>query len=159
MSTYYTYHHADGIGELLLVGDGQSISLLGFPKGKMRRRHEPGWIEDPAPFKEATRQLDAYFAGELQDFDLPLAPEGTPFQQKVWKALQEIPYGATWNYRELAERVDSVARAVGHANARNPIPVIIPCHRVIGADGSLTGFGGGLDTKQHLLNIELRKAA
>lgn len=106
--------------------------------------------------KEAAQQLSSYFAGELKDFSLPLAPVGTNFQKKVWKALCEIPYGKTASYKEIAVKVGSpqAARAVGLANNRNPIPIIIPCHRVIGADGSLTGYAGGLALKQRLLNIE-----
>lgn len=106
--------------------------------------------------KEAAQQLRSYFAGELKDFSLPLAPVGTKFQKKVWKALCEIPYGKTASYKEIAVKVGSpqAARAVGLANNRNPIPIVIPCHRVIGADGSLTGYAGGLALKQRLLNIE-----
>ena len=105
---------------------------------------------------EARRQLVAYFAGRLRAFDLPLAPNGTDFQRRVWSALREIPFGTTISYAELARRVSSVAavRAVGAANGRNPIPIIVPCHRVIGSDGSLTGFGGGLPRKQWLLRHE-----
>jgi len=109
------------------------------------------------PFKAAADQLDAYFAGELTRFDVPLAPRGSEFQQRVWAALQEIPYGRTESYGELAERIGSPgsARAVGLANGKNPIGIIIPCHRVVGADGSLTGYGGGLDRKKQLLDLEL----
>jgi methylated-DNA-[protein]-cysteine S-methyltransferase len=109
-----------------------------------------------APLTEARRQLEAYFAGELREFDLPLAPEGTDFQLRVWEQLRAIPYGETISYGELARRVGDpgAARAVGLANGRNPLPVIVPCHRVIGADGSLTGFGGGLDRKRRLLELE-----
>jgi methylated-DNA-[protein]-cysteine S-methyltransferase len=108
------------------------------------------------PFKEVKYQLDAYFAGELQDFDLPLLPTGTRFQERVWQALAEIPYGETWSYGELARHIGKpkASRAVGAANGINPIPVIIPCHRVIGSSGKLTGFGGGLETKQYLLKLE-----
>jgi methylated-DNA-[protein]-cysteine S-methyltransferase len=108
---------------------------------------------------EAVRQLDAYFAGELKEFTLPLAPEGTEFMKKVWAALCEIPYGRTASYGEVAERIGApkAARAVGLANNRNPIPIFIPCHRVIGADGSLTGYAGGLDMKQKLLDLERNK--
>jgi methylated-DNA-[protein]-cysteine S-methyltransferase len=108
------------------------------------------------PLDEARRQLEAYFAGELRDFDLPLAPEGSEFQLRVWEQLRAIPYGETISYGELARRVGdpAAARAVGLANGRNPLPVIVPCHRVIGADGSLTGFGGGLERKRRLLELE-----
>lgn len=111
---------------------------------------------DEEPFASAAQQLAAYFAGDLTNFDLPLAPAGTEFQQRVWSALQTIPYGRTWSYGQLARQVSSAAasRAVGLANGRNPIAVIIPCHRVIGSDGSLTGYGGGLDRKRFLLELE-----
>ena len=155
MTTYYTYMDSP-IGSLLLAGDGESLHLLGFPGGKMKRRHEAGWAPAASRFKPAIAQLNSYFAGELKEFDLPLAPPGTEFQRKVWSALQEIPYGETRSYGELAREVGNAnaSRAVGAANGRNPIPVIIPCHRVIGGNGSLTGFGGGLETKQHLLKLE-----
>ncbi len=106
------------------------------------------------PFASAARQLASYFAGELKAFDLPLAPTGTAFQLRVWSALQTIPYGQTCSYTELARQVGSASRAVGLANGKNPIALIIPCHRVIGADGSLTGYGGGLDRKRYLLQLE-----
>jgi methylated-DNA-[protein]-cysteine S-methyltransferase len=115
-------------------------------------------VGDPAtePFGTAADQLAAYFAGRLTEFSLPLAPAGTPFQRRVWAGLQEIPYGDTWSYGQLAGKVGNPAavRAVGLANGRNPIAVVIPCHRVIGADGSLTGYGGGLDRKRFLLDLE-----
>ena len=105
---------------------------------------------------EARRQLDDYFAGTRRDFDLPLSPRGTEFQRNVWRTLAAIPYGSTWSYRDLAQRIGRPAamRAVGAANGRNPLPIVLPCHRVIGADGSLTGFGGGLPTKAFLLRLE-----
>lgn len=157
MTTYYTYTDSP-IGSLLLAGDGSNLKLLGFPGGKMQRRHQPDWVEDAGLFERVIEQLRAYFAGELKQFDLPLAPTGTEFQRKVWSALQGIPYGETRSYGELAREVGNgnASRAVGAANGQNPIPVIIPCHRVIGAGGSLTGFGGGLETKQHLLELEAR---
>ncbi len=157
MTTYYTYMDSP-VGSLLLAGDGERLQSLGFPDGKMRRRHESGWIEDASRFARAIRQLRDYFAGGLKRFDLPLAPAGTEFQRKVWSALGQIPYGETRSYGELAREVGNgkASRAVGAANGRNPIPVIIPCHRVIGKDGSLTGFGGGLDVKRRLLELELR---
>ncbi len=155
MTIYYQYHKTT-IGDLLLAGDGDYLFLLGFPGGKMQRRHESDWTEDSTPFKEVCFQLDAYFASEQREFDLPLMPKGTVFQKNVWKALTEIPYGETWSYGQLAAHIGrpKASRAVGAANAVNPIPVIIPCHRVIGSSGKLTGFGGGLDTKQYLLNLE-----
>ena len=155
MTTYYHYHTTP-IGQLLLAGDGEYLTLLGFPESSMARRHEATWSKDCKPFREVIFQLDGYFAGELQDFDLPLAPLGTEFQQTVWNALLEIPYAETWSYGELARHIGrpKASRAVGAANGLNPIPVIIPCHRVIGSNGKLTGFGGGIKTKQFLLNLE-----
>jgi methylated-DNA-[protein]-cysteine S-methyltransferase len=112
------------------------------------------------PFSSAADQLAAYFAGQLTEFDLPLAPAGTQFQQAVWAALRQIPYGETWSYGQLASKIGNPAavRAVGLANGRNPIAVVVPCHRVIGADGSLTGYGGGLDRKRFLLDLETGSA-
>ena len=160
MTTYYHYLQSP-IGKLLLAGEGDALSLLGFPSGSMARRHESHWKRDAGPFKEVIFQLQEYFAGERRDFDLSLAPQGTSFQQQVWSALQEIPYGETWSYGQLAAYIDrpKASRAVGAANGLNPIPVIIPCHRVIGANGKLTGFGGGLDTKRHLLDLESQQLA
>ncbi len=157
MTIYYSYL-ASPIGDLLLAGDGESLHLLGFPEGKMRTRHQDLWRPDDTVFGEVKSQLSAYFAGELQDFDLPLAPQGTAFQMSVWKALTTIPYGGTRSYGEIAAQVGNpkASRAVGAANGQNPIPIIIPCHRVIGSTGKLTGFGGGLPTKVALLNLEQR---
>jgi methylated-DNA-[protein]-cysteine S-methyltransferase len=141
------------LGELLLAGDGRAIGAVlmdGAPAATWRR--------DPAAFRDAAGQLRAYFAGELRDFDLPLAPEGTDFQRRVWAALREIPYGETITYTELAAAVGRprAVRAAGAANGRNPIAVVIPCHRVIGATGALTGYGGGLARKRLLLDLEAR---
>ena len=155
MTFYYDYHLTT-IGELLLAGDGQSLSLLGFPEGKMARRHDSHWIRASQPFVDVTRQLDGYFAGELQVFDVQLELAGTSFQQAVWSALKMIPYGETCTYGELAARIGRprASRAGGAANGVKPVPIIIPCHRVIGSNGSLTGFGGGIRTKQTLLGME-----
>ena len=160
MTTYYHYHTTP-IGQLLLAGDGEALGLLGFPGGKMARVHESAWLSDAAPFQEVIQQLEAYFSGELTHFDLPLAPQGTEFQRLVWDALTRIPYGETWSYCELARHIGKpkASRAVGAANGLNPIPVIIPCHRVIGSDGKLTGFGGGLETKEYLLGLEAEARA
>ena len=139
------------IGPLTLhASDGKITSLW------MEDDDPPEHRDDTPPLDEARRQLEAYFAGELREFDLPLAPSGSEFQLRVWKELSRIPYGETISYGELARRVGdpTKARAVGAANGRNPLPVIVPCHRVIGADGSLTGFGGGLDRKRRLLELE-----
>ena len=118
----------------------------------------PGWEPAPAAFADVSEQLGEYFAGRRTSFDVPLPMDGAPFERRVWRALQEIPYGETVSYGELARRIDqpSAARAVGMANGRNPIAVIVPCHRVIGADGTLTGYGGGLERKRLLLDLEAR---
>ncbi|MDF1765808.1 MAG: methylated-DNA--[protein]-cysteine S-methyltransferase [Gammaproteobacteria bacterium] len=157
---FYSYLETP-IGTLLLAGDGEALSLLGFPEGKMRRRHESGWHRDDDVFTVARQQLSEYFAGEREVFDIKLAPQGTEFQLAVWQALRKIPYGETWSYGELAASIGkpTASRAVGAANGTNPIPVIIPCHRVIGASGKLTGFGGGLETKERLLEIETNRRA
>jgi methylated-DNA-[protein]-cysteine S-methyltransferase len=120
-----------------------------------------GGRRDPAALADVTAQLDSYFAGELTEFDVPLAPRGSEFQLRVWNALLEIPYGETASYGEIADAVGrpDAVRAVGATNGRNPIAVIIPCHRVIGADGSLVGYGGGLDRKRLLLELEAEHAA
>lgn len=145
------------IGTLNAAADESGLRWLLFPQN----RHEPvreGWQRDTASFAELRRQLAAYFAGELHDFDLPLAPQGTPFQQSAWAALRTIPYGETRSYRDQAVAIGNpkAVRAVGLANGRNPLPIVIPCHRVIGANGSMTGFGGGIDTKRFLLDLEAR---
>lgn len=151
---------ASPVGELLLAGDEDALHVIGFPSGRSAARPEDDWKENPAPFAEAARQLGAYFAGKRHSFDLPLAPTGTPFQREVLAALQQIPYGETRSYGELAKAVGrpKAGRAVGAANGRNPLPIVIPCHRAIGSDGSLTGFGGGLATKRFLLDLERRHA-
>jgi methylated-DNA-[protein]-cysteine S-methyltransferase len=149
------------IGPLLLAGDNDGLAVVGFPTGKMRREPEPGWIEDAEPFADVIRQLDEYFAGDRQSFELALNPSGTEFQKQVLDALRAIPYGETVSYKDIAERIGKpkAVRAVGAANGRNPIPIIIPCHRVIGSGGKLTGFGGGLETKAALLRLEAEGAA
>ena len=144
------------IGRLLLAGDEQGLKLLSFPSGKMAQQPDSDWLKDKTAFPEARQQLGEYFAGKRHEFILKLAPHGTVFQLDVLKALQKIPYGKTSTYAELAKKIGrpKAVRAVGAANGRNPLPIIIPCHRVIGADGSLTGFGGGLPTKKKLLELE-----
>jgi methylated-DNA-[protein]-cysteine S-methyltransferase len=148
------------VGRLLLAAteDG-ALQVLAFQDGRKAHEPDPAWREDAAPLAEVIRQLCAYWAGDLQDFDLQLAPQGTPFQLTVWKALCAIPYGTTISYGELARRIGNVnaSRAVGLANGSNPIAIIIPCHRVIGANGKLTGYGGGLSIKQKLLALEQRQ--
>lgn len=152
---YYCYFETP-IGELLLAGEARSLSMIGFPKGAMRRDPEADWIYNEEPFENVRRQLAEYFAGERKDFDLPLSLAGTDFQVAVLEALQTIPYGETRSYGAIAKQIGrpKAVRAVGAANGRNPVPIIVPCHRVIGSSGDLTGFGGGLDTKAALLRLE-----
>lgn len=152
---YYTFMDSP-VGRLLLAGDPSVLRLLWFAEGKHGGVPDPAWRESADPFVEVRRQLLAYFAGARTTFDLPLDPGGTPFQRRVWSGLREIPYGATISYGELARRVAtaSAVRAVGLANGANPISIVIPCHRVIGANGSLTGYGGGLPVKRALLALE-----
>ena len=152
---YYCYLGTP-IGELLLAGEDDSLSMIGFPKGSMRRDPEPDWIFNEKPLEKARRQLTEYFEGSRKEFDLPLSLHGTEFQVSVLQALQDIPYGETVSYGEIAKRIGrpKAVRAVGAANGRNPIPIVVPCHRVIGSSGDLTGFGGGLDTKEALLRLE-----
>ena len=152
---YYCYLETP-IGELLLAGGADGLAMIGFPKGSMRREPEPDWIFNEKPLAAACTQLREYFAGERREFDLPLKLTGTEFQVSVLEALQDIPYGETRSYGEIARRIGRprAVRAVGAANGRNPIPIVVPCHRVIGVTGDLTGFGGGLDTKEALLRLE-----
>ncbi len=153
-----TYWHemATVIGPLLLAGTDEALTNVYFQSGPRPALPKPHWVNGAAALAEAERQLHEYFSGSRQVFDLPLAPAGTAFQLGVWRALRGIPYGRTTSYGQLARDLGNAngARAVGVANGSNPLPVIIPCHRVIGADGSLTGFGGGLDIKQALLRLE-----
>lgn len=144
------------IGPLLVAGDRQGLRFLLFAEGRRAAAPQPGWEPDAGALDEPVRQLTAYFAGTLRAFELPLAPHGTPFQQSVWLELQKIPYGETISYGELARRLGNAraVRAVGLANGSNPIAIVIPCHRVIGSNGSLVGYGGGLPTKQALLALE-----
>jgi methylated-DNA-[protein]-cysteine S-methyltransferase len=143
------------IGELLLTGDGEALHGLYMQSGR-RKRIDPDWKRADEPFAAVAEQLAEYFAGERREFDVPLVLNGPPFQCQAWHALREIPYGETVSYGEQARRIGQpdAARAVGAANGQNPIAVIVPCHRVIGADGSLTGFGGGLERKRLLLDLE-----
>lgn len=151
------YTHLDSpVGRLLLVGDGHALHRIGFPAGRAAMTPESDWLRRNGVFQEVISQLNAWFGGELHQFDLPVAPKGTPFQLRVWKALQGIPYGETRSYGEIARQIGkpTASRAVGAANGLNPIPIIIPCHRVIGSSGQLVGFGGGLPTKERLLVLE-----
>lgn len=144
------------VGKLLLTGDGRALTGVYFLDAD-DSGPAAGTTADPGAFKEIRAQLTAYFGGELKDFDLPLAPSGTPFQLAVWAELTHIPYGVTTSYGEIARTLGKslvASRAVGAANGRNPIPIIVPCHRVIGSGGGLTGYGGGLERKLTLLQIE-----
>ena len=153
--TYYTLVSSP-VGKLLLAGSEDALERLHFLRGSKAAEPEAEWVENGKAFREAARQLESYFAGKLRDFRLELKPSGTPFQLAVWRELREIPYGRTISYGELARRLGQpgAARAVGLANGANPIAIIVPCHRVIGANGKLTGFGGGLDVKEKLLALE-----
>lgn len=144
------------VGSLLLAGSSAGLKLVSFGAGNRARSVDPEWQLDNSAFLEVVDQLQSYFAGERKNFELPLVLEGTDFQKRVWTALQKIPYGETISYKKLAETVGSpkAVRAVGAANGANPISIIIPCHRVIGQDGSLTGFGGGLPLKKRLIELE-----
>jgi methylated-DNA-[protein]-cysteine S-methyltransferase len=156
---------ASPIGPLRLATDGAALTSV-WMVGDFDARHTeqastPDESCDDALLAEAAAQLRAYFAGRLREFDLPLAPQGTPFQQRVWTELRAISYGATLSYGELAHRIGDAgaARAVGLANGANPLPIIVPCHRVIGANGTMTGFGGGIARKRWLLAHEARQTA
>jgi methylated-DNA-[protein]-cysteine S-methyltransferase len=145
------------VGPLLIGARDDGICLIEFHESKHRIARDADWREGDHPLLEQLRvQLREYFAGTRRAFDLPLAPRGTPFQREVWHALATIPYGETVSYAQLAARVGrpTAMRAVGAANGRNPLPIVLPCHRVIGANGALTGFGGGLPTKEFLLRLE-----
>ncbi|MEU6843475.1 methylated-DNA--[protein]-cysteine S-methyltransferase [Streptomyces sp. NPDC046716] len=146
------------LGELLLTADASgALTSLSVPGQKGGRTVQDDWVRDPAPFAEAARQLAAYFAGELKEFELELSPQGTEFRRRVWDALDTVPYGSTTTYGEVAARIGAsraAVRAVGGAIGANPLLILRPCHRVIGADGSLTGYAGGLDRKVRLLTLE-----
>ena len=145
------------IGELLLAGDGERLQRLHIQGGRLPGAVDEGWDRSDEPFAELCEQLDEYFAGDRREFDVALDPDGgSDFERRVWEALSEIPYGETESYGELAARIDHPghARAVGAANGRNPIAIVIPCHRVIGANGQLTGYAGGLERKRLLLDLE-----
>jgi len=152
----YTFFESP-IGRLLVTSDGTALTGL-YMEPSRKAQSVDGWIQDEAvaPLSATVRQLSEYFAGTRREFDLPLRLQGTTFQTRVWRELTVIPYGQTWSYGQLAQRIDkpSASRAVGLANGRNPISILVPCHRVIGADGSLTGYGGGLERKRWLLAHE-----
>lgn len=146
------------LGRIVVQGDGEFITGLYLPNHKHWSGPDPSWRQSDAPFAAVRQQLAEYFAGERQEFDVPVQLAGTPFQQRVWQELVRIPYGTTISYAELARRVGqpTASRAVGSANGRNPVSILVPCHRVIGANGKLTGYGGGIDKKEWLLAWERR---
>ncbi|GAC1638017.1 MAG: methylated-DNA--[protein]-cysteine S-methyltransferase [Candidatus Acidiferrum sp.] len=152
---YYTTIESP-VGGLRLVAEELGLRTVWFLRGRKNESPDSEWKEDAAFFADVIRQLRDYFEGELREFEIPLLMEGTEFQNRVWKSLQTIPYGETTSYGELAKKIGApkAVRAVGAANGQNPIPIIVPCHRVIGSNGSLTGFGGGLENKKKLLELE-----
>ena len=157
-TTCYTLFDSP-LGEICLQGDGHFVTGLYMPQHKHWRGAESGWKQSHELFVSVRNQLAEYFAGERQTFDVPLKLAGTPFQQRVWQELTRIPFGETITYAELARRIGkpTAVRAVGHANGRNPVSIIVPCHRVIGASGKLTGYGGGVAKKEILLVLERSK--
>ena len=144
------------VGSILVAGDAGRLHRIGFPTESWTNEKPADWHRDDSLFTEAFRQLGAYFAGALTRFDLPLHLDGTAFQIEVWTALRDIPFGETISYGALASRIGrpTASRAVGGANGSNPLPIVVPCHRVIGSDRSLTGFGGGVEIKRFLLAHE-----
>jgi methylated-DNA-[protein]-cysteine S-methyltransferase len=144
------------LGPLLLAANDHGLRFLSFAASKRAVLPQPDWTQNEAPFWEAIRQLQAYFRGKRKEFDLRLDLEGSAFQLRVWESLRAIPFGETVSYGELAQRIGQPkgARAVGLANGANPIPIIVPCHRVIGSNGNLTGYGGGISIKEKLLSFE-----
>jgi methylated-DNA-[protein]-cysteine S-methyltransferase len=144
------------LGPLLLAANDRGLRFLSFAARKRAILPQPDWTQDRAPFRATIFQLQAYFRGELKEFDLRLDLEGSAFQLRVWQSLRAIPFGETISYGELAQSIGQpkAARAVGLANSLNPIPIIVPCHRVIGSNGNLTGYGGGLSIKEKLLSFE-----
>lgn len=165
METIYTCRVESPLGGVLLAAGDSGLKRIAFEQGKPAPEFPEAWQPLPPEARDtraggalsrAARQIEEYFAGARRVFRLPLDPEGNPFQQRVWSALRKIPYGETWSYGQLAERIGrpGAARAVGSANARNPLPIVVPCHRVIGANGKLTGYYGGLHLKAFLLELE-----
>ncbi len=153
--THYT-HLDSPVGPLLLAGADGILMLINFPTGSQALQPRPEWVRESAMFAEAARQLRNYFEGGRTDFSMALEMDGTDFQKETWTALRAVPFGATVSYGELARLVGrpKASRVVGAANHANPLPIVVPCHRVIGSDKSLTGFGGGLETKLKLLALE-----
>ncbi|MET9730761.1 methylated-DNA--[protein]-cysteine S-methyltransferase [Streptomyces sp. NPDC006458] len=157
MTTHWTRHESP-LGPILLTADPDgTLTSLSLPEQKGGRSVQEGWVHDPGLFREAGAQLDAYFAHDLKEFSLPLRSEGTAFRERVWTALESVPYGSTVTYGEIAARIGAsraAVRAVGTAIGANPLLVLRPCHRVIGADGSLVGYAAGLERKRLLLTLE-----
>ena len=147
---------ASPLGSILLTADEDGLTGINFQDAEGAKKPPHGSVESAVRFSEVERQISAYFRGELKEFKLGLSVRGTAFQRSVWSALRDIPYGETISYRELAARVGrpSACRAVGAANGRNPLPIVVPCHRVIGSNGKLTGYYGGTHLKEYLLNLE-----
>lgn len=152
---HYCYCHTP-IGRLLLIGENGILERIHFPNSAERTVIEDNWHHDKKCFAGVMQQLEEYFAGRRQNFTVKMNLKGTDFQRQVWQELQQIPYGETASYGDIAKRINNpkACRAVGAANGKNPIPIIVPCHRIIGNDGSLTGFGGGLELKKTLINLE-----
>jgi len=160
MNSIYFSKFECRVGRLLLVGDDAGLRTINFQVGKRPIEPHADWTRSDEAFTQVREQLTAYFQGDLLEFDLPLRPSGTEFQMDVWQELLNIPYGETISYGELAGRIGrpKASRAVGAANGANPLPIVVPCHRVIGASGKLTGFGGGLPNKVILLDLEREHA-
>ena len=154
-TTYYCVIKSP-VGRLLLAGTAQALTHIAFQDGRHPLTPAPRWIQTDKPFQKPIQQLKEYFAGQRKTFKIRLAPKGTPFQLKVWQALRAIPYGHTASYGQIARAVGNpkAARAIGAANGQNPLSIIVPCHRVIGSNGTLVGYGGGLSTKEALLTHE-----
>jgi methylated-DNA-[protein]-cysteine S-methyltransferase len=155
----YTLLEDSLVGRLLLAGTAEHLKYVAFDKGSTQKRESfplTSWERSEKPFRETIRQLKAYFAGKLTAFDLDLAGDGTEFQQRVWQELRNVPYGETVSYGEIAKAIGqpTASRAVGMANGRNPISIVVPCHRIIGSSGKLVGYGGGIDRKTRLLQLE-----
>jgi methylated-DNA-[protein]-cysteine S-methyltransferase len=159
-TTCYSYIDSP-LGQLFVQGDSQFVTGLFMPSHKGWRGPDPMWRQSDASFSAVREQLAEYFSGQRREFDVPLKLTGTPFQQRVWQELVRIPFGTTITYAELAGRIGrpAASRAVGHANGRNPISIIVPCHRVIGANGKLTGYAGGVEKKEWLITWESRLSA
>lgn len=154
LATFFPY--VTPVGHVTIASDGTSITEIAFGRQTLAGAEKPTELTN-----RAANQLQEYFAGKRKRFDLPLDPHGTPFQRRVWNALSEIPYGETRSYRQIAEAIGNpgAQRAVGSANNKNPLPIVIPCHRVIGANGKPVGYGGGLKTKEFLLDLERKACA